>query len=320
MGLHLHHHHHGASDSGMLSELTSSQSAARVRHVVMVGCAVNALLMAAKLLTGYFGHSDALMADGIHSLNDLAADLIMLFFVGISFRKADGRYTYGYGKFETFSSFLISAFLIIVGFLVLYEGIEGVTSFFKGEELPRPDIWTVVVIAFAIVAKECLYRYYSATGRRIGSNALLANAWHHRMDALASIATLVGVSCSHFFGESWRVADPIVTILISIVIIIAAARLFIPSFTELMERSLPARYSVTALEIASKVEGVKEVVSLRSRKSGHYLIFDIGVAVDPHLTVEQGAVIAGAVTRALEQQFGPALLASVSTLPASRTH
>lgn len=318
MGLHLHHHHHGASDSGMLSELTSSQSAARVRHVVMVGCAVNALLMAAKLLTGFFGHSDALMADGIHSLNDFAADLIMLLFVGISFHKADGRYTYGYGKFETFSSFLISAFLIVVGFLVLYEGIEGVSSFFKGEELPRPDIWTVVVIAFAIIAKECLYRYYSATGRRIGSNALLANAWHHRMDALASIATLAGVSCSHFFGESWRVADPIVTILISWVIIIAAARLFIPSFTELMERSLPARYSVTALEIASKVEGVKEVVSLRSRKSGHYLIFDIEVAVSPHLTVQQGEVIAGAVIRALEAKFGSTILATVHSLPLTK--
>lgn len=318
MGFHIHHHHHGASDSGMLSELTSSQSAVRVRHVVMVGCAVNALLMVAKLLTGYFGHSDALMADGIHSLNDFAADLIMLLFVGISFHKADGRYTYGYGKFETFSSFLISAFLIVIGVMIWIEGFEGIVDFCHGEELPRPDVWTVVVIAVAIIAKEGLYRYYFATGRRIGSNALVANAWHHRMDALASIATLVGVSCSHFFGESWRVADPCVTILISNVIIIAALRLIVPAFTELMERSLPARQTSVARDAAAAVEGVEKVVTIRSRKSGHYLIFDIEVAVSPHLTVQQGEVIAGAVIRALEAKFGSTILATVHSLPLTK--
>ena len=311
---HSHGHEHAGAD--MLEALTSSQSARKVRHIVMIGCAVNAFLMAIKLITGYFGHSDALMADGIHSLNDFAADLIMLVFVGISFRGPDRRYAYGYGKFETFSSFLISSFLIIVAVMIGFEGIEGVVEFANGKMLPRPDIWTVVVVAFSIICKEGLYRYYSYSGRKVGSQALVANAWHHRMDAMASVATLIGVTFSHFFGENFRVLDPCVTIVIAVLIVIAAVRLLVPAFGELMEHSLPAKTNARTRELVEGIPGVRKIVHLRTRKNGHYRIFDIALGVDPTLTIGQGAVIASEVTAALEKEFGANILPSISTLPA----
>ncbi|MBS7347359.1 MAG: cation transporter, partial [Muribaculaceae bacterium] len=185
---HHHHHHHADSLLRSIPDEGGSQASA-IRRVVRIGCIINFILMGLKLGAGYFGHSEALFADGFHSLNDVAADIIMLIFVGISYRKPDRRFNYGYGKFETFSSFLMSSLLIVISVLIAIEAGESILAYFKGEELDQPDFWTFVVVLFAIFCKEGLYRFYSAVGRRVESKALVANAWHHRSDALASVAT-----------------------------------------------------------------------------------------------------------------------------------
>lgn len=293
----------------------NGESARTIRNVVKIGCIVNALLMALKLTAGYLGHSDALVADGFHSLNDLAADFIMLIFVGISYRAADDRYSYGYGKFETFSSFLISAFLIVVALMIGAEAVESFVGYAKGEELQQPDIWTFVVVLFAMACKEGLYRFYSRAGRKAESKALLANAWHHRSDALASVATLVGVTFAHFFGPAFRILDPIASLVIAIFILIPAIRLFRPAFAELMERSLPVKDVTKARESISAVPGVKKINYIRSRRNGHHLIFDIGIGIEPDLTIEQGAEIAHGIETTLRDIYCPHILVSVTTTP-----
>lgn len=298
----------------MLPDETGA-SARTIRRVVKIGCVVNALLMALKLTAGYLGHSDALVADGFHSLNDLAADLIMLIFVGISYRAADDRYAYGYGKFETFSSFLISAFLIVVACVIGAEAVESIIGYAKGEELDQPDIWTFIVVLFAMACKEGLFRFYSHAARRAESKALLANAWHHRSDALASVATLVGVTFSHFFGPAFRILDPVASLVIAVFILIPAVRLFRPAFAELMERSLPAGDVARARGIVEAVPGVEGVSGLRTRRNGHHLIFDVEIRIAPHLTIEQGAVIA-AIEEALKKAYCPHIFVSVTTRPA----
>jgi cation diffusion facilitator family transporter len=295
----------------MVAALTSEQGAARVRRIVMIGCAINALLMAMKILTGYFGHSDALVADGFHSLNDFAADLIMLVFVGLSFRGADKRFSYGYGKFETFSSFLISSFLIVVAVMIGIEGVESIIDYSRGEMLPRPDIWTIIVVLISMLCKEGLYRFYSISGRRVGSQALVANAWHHRIDALASVATLIGVSFSHFFGETFRILDPCASIAIALFIFIPALRLLRPAFTELMEHSLPAGYTARIREVALRVEGVSDATITHSRKSGHNNLVEIRIAVSPALTVADFLQLSDRLTSALTAEFGPTLLPTI---------
>lgn len=318
MYMKLFHHHQKDVEKSLAQQLPdeSGSSARMIRHVVTIGCIVNACLMVMKLAAGYFGHSDALVADGFHSLNDLAADLIMLIFVGISYRAADARYAYGYGKFETFSSFLISTFLILVAGMIMFEAVESVIAYCHGEVLPQPDIWTLVVILFAMASKEGLYRYYSAAGRKCGSKALIANAWHHRSDALASVATLIGVSCAYFFGESFRILDPVASFVIAIFILVPAVRLFVPAFSELMERSLPAADVEKARMIIEETPGVEKLYYLRTRRNGHQLVFDASIGIERNLSVEQGDKIVNEVTSGLVKAFCPHVLVSVATRPA----
>ena len=310
---HDHSHQHGLST--VLAASSTSAQARRIRHVVIIGCIVNFVLMALKLTVGKLGHSDALFADGFHSLNDVAADLIMLVFVGISYKAADEKYAYGYGKFETFSSFLISAFLIVVALMIGAEAVEKIIGYAHGETLQQPNGWTVVVILVAIAAKEFLFRYYSYEGKKAGSKALAANAWHHRSDALSSVATLIGVTCAHFFGPAFRILDPCASIVIAVFILVPAIRMIRPAFLELMERSIPVKDVAAAREAVASVEGVKEVKYLRVRRNGHYIIPDVGIKVDPKLTVEQTAPIAAAVGKALAALYGPQILPSISVIP-----
>lgn len=308
----IHKHNHNNSLSRLLPD-ESAEGAKTIRRVVKIGCIVNATLMILKLTAGYFGHSDALIADGFHSVNDLSADLIMLIFVGISYRAADDRYAYGYGKFETFSSFLMSAFLIIVAMMIGKEGIESIIEYAHGKTLEQPDIWTIIVVLFAIACKECLFRFYSHAGKKANSKALLANAWHHRSDAMASIATLIGVSSAHFFGTSWRILDPVASLLIAIFILIPAIRLLRPSFTELMDKSLPADQIARAREVIEKIKGVEGINNLKTRRNGHHLLFDACIEIAPYTTIEEGEAIASDIESALKKEFCPHVMVSVTT-------
>ncbi|MDE6682041.1 MAG: cation diffusion facilitator family transporter [Muribaculaceae bacterium] len=252
-------HDHTDNLSGLLTA-EASQSSRSIRRIVTIGCIVNACLMALKLSVGYLGHSDALVADGFHSLNDFAADLIMLLFIGISFKKADSRYSYGYGKFETFSTFLISLFLLFVSWHIGAEAIERIKEYLGGKVLAQPDIWTVIVVLVAMCAKEFLFRYYRRGALKTGTMALLTNAWHHRSDAMASIATLIGVSFSHFLGESWRILDPCASLILVLFIVVAAIRMLYPAFIELMDHSCSPEIKDKATSIVEHTELVKKLI------------------------------------------------------------
>lgn len=302
--LHLHNHAHDHSH-GLESDPENRSEAARmIRTAVKIGCAVNILLMILKLGTGYFGHSEALFADGFHSLNDVAADLIMLMFVGMSYRKVSSTFTYGYGKLQTFSTFLMSTFLIAISAMICIEGVESIVAYSHGEVLEQPDIWTVIVVIFAMGSKEALYRYYSSAGKKTGSNALVANAWHHRSDALASLATLVGVTFSHFFGAGLRILDPIASLLIALFIFIPAAGMLRQSFLEMMEHSLPKEMIAKARGDVENIKGVKSVEWIRSRRNGHRLIFDIAVNVNPEMSLSAFSELRTRIYEALEAEFG----------------
>lgn len=309
-----HNHDHQLNLAGLL-DLHNMDEARQIRRAVAIGCVVNILLMCMKLIFGYTGHSDALVADGYHSIGDVGSDIIMLAFVGFSFKKATESFSYGYGKFETFASLVISGILVSIAVVLTIEAIDSIKSYLNGEVLPRPDIWTLIAIIFAIICKEFLYRFYRRVGKRTRCNALVSSAWHHRSDALASFATLTGVACAHFFGESWRVLDPIMSLVIVIFIIIPAIRLFIPAFRELMEGSIPHHDYEEALQIIKGQSGVESVEKLKTRKSGPFLIFDTEIGVDRNLTIEAGYKIVGEIDTALKSTFGKNILVSVVSIP-----
>lgn len=274
-----------------------------IKKVTLVGFWINAVLVAVKLFFGYWGHSDALVADGYHSFSDFITDFIVLFFVGIAYKKADTQHPYGHGKYETIASVLIGAILMLVSIFICVEGITSIIKAVKGEILQRPDIWTMIVAIISILTKEFCYRYTIRAGQKIDSSALIANAWHHRSDAISSIATLIGISLSFFLGEQWRVLDPIASVIISVFIGISAVQIALPSINELLEISLPENQIKLILDIIRNVPGVKHAHNLKSRKNGHSYIIDVNIHVDPDITVRLAHEIANDVEQELYKSF-----------------
>ena len=271
--------------------------------------------MVLKITIGIWGHSDALVADGVHSVSDFATDFIVLVFVGIAYRGADSDHPYGYGKYETFAALLIAVILLIVAAGIGWGGVDAVIRSMKGEVLPRPDMLTMVVAVVAIASKEWLYRYTIRQGRLIDSPSLIANAWHHRSDAISSLATLVGVTIAHFLGDSWRILDPIASILIAIFIAISALEIARPSVNELLEKSLPDETLERLRRAIMSVPGVKDFHHLRTRRNGHSYLVEVHIKVDPDITVTQGHAIASAVEIALRSIVGQDSIITVHVEP-----
>lgn len=286
-----------------------------IKHVTWVGFWINAVLMILKLVFGYYGKSDALVADGFHSMSDFGTDFIVLSMVGIAYKRADSSHPYGHGKFETFASLLIGVILLAVAVGTGWKGVDSSIMYFKGMELPRPDVWTIVVAIISILSKEWLFQYTYSKGKAVDSSALKANAWHHRSDAISSVATLIGVSGSYFLGMKFRILDPIASVLIGIFIAISAYKIARPAIDELLERSLPPQQVDHIRKIISSVPGVIAFHKLKTRRSGHSCIIDVDIKVDPDITVTQGHTIATDVERTLKEQLGDDLFIYVHIEP-----
>ena len=205
--------------------------------------------------------------------------------------------------------------LVIVAVGLGWSGVRAIISSLQGNPLPRPDIWTIVVALIAILSKEWLYRYTIATGKRIDSSSLIANAWHHRSDAISSVATLIGVSAGYFLGEGWRIADPVVSIIIAFFIAGSAIEIGRPSVDELLERSLPKDKIREIEEAVAAVPGVKDYHRLRTRRNGHSYLAELHIKVDPNITVTQGHAISTLVETSLRSLLGEDSIITVHVEP-----
>lgn len=281
----------------------------------MVGIWINAALVALKLFFGYWGKSDALVADGYHSMSDFITDFIVIVFVAASYKKADSGHPYGHGKFETIATVIIGVILLGVGAFIGVEGVGTLLRSLNGEILPRPDMWTLYIAVLSIVLKEFCYRYTIGYGRKLNSSALIANAWHHRSDAISSVATLIGVGCAIFLGSQWRIMDPVASIIIAVMIGISAVRIALPPLNELLETSLPEETTGRMTACITAVPGVRKVHNLRSRRNGHSCIIDVNIHVRPDITVREGHEIATEVEQRLEKEFGSDLIIYVHIEP-----
>lgn len=287
----------------------------KIRYVTMVGFWVNALLVILKLFFGYWGHSDALVADGYHSISDFVTDLIVIVFASTAYKRADKDHPYGHGKYETLASLIIGVILFFVAVFILVEGTERIIGVIKGEVLPRPDFWTIIVAIFSILAKEGCYRYTMKEGKMLGSSSLMANAHHHRSDAISSVATLVGVGVAFAFGATWRILDPVASVIISIMIGISAYEIAKPAINELLEISLPENEMREIVEIAKSVDGVKKIHNVRARRNGHSIIVEMNIHVDPDITVQAGHIIASNVEKELHKKLGRDLITYIHIEP-----
>ena len=274
-----------------------------IYKVTGVGAAANAALLAMKLAAGIAGNSAAMVADAVHSLSDFLTDLVVIIFVGLASKPKDESHAYGHGKFETAATLLIGLSLAAVGIGVFYSGTERIVDFVKGDDIGNPKPVTLVVALASIIIKEWLYRYTAAESRRLGSEAVLANAWHHRSDAFSSIGTTLGIAGAIFLGSRWAVLDPIAAVVVSIFIVKTSVELIIRSSGELLEGSLSKDTQDEIISLA-ETTGAKDVHNLCTRKIGNRVAIEMHVRLPGDETVKRAHDVTLEIERILRDKFG----------------
>lgn len=275
-----------------------------IYKVTVAGSIVNFLLVAFKFLAGIFGHSAAMVADAVHSLSDLITDAIVVVFVYISNRPEDKDYDYGHGKYETLAAALVGVILLLVGLGVLWDGAGRILLVARGGVLESPGLIALWAALFSIASKELVFRYTIYKGRRLGSQAVVANAWHHRSDALSSVGTAVGIGGAILLGKSWTVLDPVAAVIVSLFIIKMAFQSLVPCIGELLEKSLPEETEKEIEGIVLSVDGVSEPHHLRTRRIGNHYAIEIHVRMDGRIPLFQAHQTATDIERKLKGLYG----------------
>lgn len=275
-----------------------------IYKVTLIGSAVNAVLIVLKFIAGFVGRSSAMVADAVHSLSDFVSDIIVLIFVRIAGKPKDKGHDYGHGKFETLATVIIGILLVGAGIGLMINGIEAVVRSLKGETLERPTMLALIVAIVSILSKEWLYRYTIRTGKKLDSQAVIANAWHHRSDAISSLGTLIGISGAMFLGIEWRILDPIAAIVVSVLIIKSGYDIVKPCIGELLEASLPEDKEKEIVSLVTNVPGILYVHNLRTRRIGNEIAVDLHAKMDGDLTLTQAHEKATAAENAIRSAFG----------------
>jgi len=276
-----------------------------IYRVTIFGGIVNALLLAFKFAAGILGHSSAMVADAVHSLSDFLTDIVVLVFVRVSNRPADRDHEYGHGKYETLATVLIALSLLVVGVLLAKDGVQRIISVIHGVTLPAPRMIALWAALASIVCKEICYQVTAKVGRTVHSDTVIANAWHHRSDALSSVGTGIGIAGAIFLGEGWTILDPIAGCLVSLIIIVMAIRLAIGALGELLEHSLPEDVENRIIDLAGEDEALSELHHLRTRKIGNQYAIEMHVRMPGDTSLYEAHQHSTMLEQRLKKEFGP---------------
>ncbi|MES9823798.1 MAG: cation diffusion facilitator family transporter [Candidatus Thiodiazotropha endolucinida] len=259
------------------------------RRVAVAGALTNTILAIVKLLFGWLGHSQSLLADGVHSLSDLLTDALVLFTARHAKEAPDEEHPYGHGRFETIGTLVLGGFLIAVGVGIVWDAAD---RLFTPEQLLQPETFTLYVAAFSILANEGLFFYTRYFANQINSNLLRANAWHHRTDSVSSVVVFVGIGGT-MMGLPYL--DAIAAVLVGLMIIKIGWDLGWTASQELADAGLEEESLSQIREVIGDISGVKSVHMLRTRKLGGHAMADVHVQVDPWVSVSEGHRIAEVV-------------------------
>lgn len=284
-------------------------------RVTIWGGIINVVLLVVKFAAGIFGHSAAMIADAVHSLTDFATDVVVLIFVHLGNKPADRDHDYGHGKYETLATAIIGTSLLAVGMLIFCSGAGKTWRVIQGEMLPSPGKVALVAAVASIVLKEWAYRFTVKVGKRCQSEAVVANAWHHRSDALSSVGTMIGIGGAILLGNRWTVLDPLASIVVSVFIVRAAWQLMMESMKELTEASLSDEDEAVIMHIAASEPGVSEVHNLRTRRVGNRIAIEMHARMLGSTPLVEAHLHATAIEHRLKGHFGPDTLVSIHLEP-----
>ncbi len=281
----------------MTETLDAEQIARMKSRVTYVGAAVNVFLSVIKIGMGIIGHSAALIADGIHSLSDLLSDLFVIVAIKMGSREADFDHPYGHRRYETLATVLLGLGLMVVAGSITWDVINRMEH---PEKLLIPDQHTLAIAMISILANEWLYHYTKRIGLKTRSKLLMANAWHHRSDAISSVVVLFGIA-TVLWG--YHYADAIAAIIVSLMVAKIGFDLVMESINELVDTALPEERVKEIRKSIKTTDGVREIHLLRTRQMGEDAYVDAHIVVDPRITVSEGHQIGDAVRDRLKKEF-----------------
>lgn len=275
-----------------------------IYKVTLVGSVGNMLLLTFKFIAGTLGHSSAMIADAVHSLSDFLTDVVVLIFVRISAKPQDQSHDYGHGKFETIASFIIGLALMAAAIGIIISGATKLAVWLGGEQLQAPGRLALWAALLSIIVKELLYHYTARRGKVLDSQAMIANAWHHRSDALSSIGAAIGIGGAILLGHRWTVLDPLASIVVGAMLIKVAVGLLKSSIGELTEGSLPVDTEEEIIRLIQSFPDVQQPHNLRTRRIGDRIAIEVHVRMDGRLPLHIVHDRATAIELKLKQRFG----------------
>ena len=275
-----------------------------IYKVTLVGGAVNVVLLIFKFVAGILGHSAAMVADAVHSLSDFVTDVIVLVFVRISSKPKDKSHDYGHGKYETLAMTIIGVALLAAAIGIIYGGAVKIADWLGGQQLEAPGMLALWAALLSIVLKEAVYRYSMVKARQLNSQAVEANAWHHRSDALSSVGTAIGIGGAIFLGQRWTVLDPVASVIVGAFIVNVAVELLRRGIGDLLEQSLPDEIESEILQLAATVEGIAEPHDLRTRRIGNHYAIELHILVDGDIPLRVAHDRASEVEELLKSHYG----------------
>ena len=286
-----------------------------IYRVTIVGSIVNVLLTVLKFFAGVLGASAAMIADAVHSLSDLLTDFVVLLFVKLSSRPADTDHPYGHGKYETLATTIVAIALIAAGGVLMAGGIGKIVAAVHGEQLVIPGRIALWAALISIAAKEAVYWATIIVAKRVDSTVLRANAWHHRTDALSSIATALGIGGALLLGGRWAILDPIAAVLVSIFIIIAAAKMLGEAVQDLLEKSLPPEIEQQIREIVQTDSDMSEMHHLRTRRVGNVYSIEMHLRMHGNVSLYEAHRHSMLLEQRLRERFGDGTLITIHIEP-----
>lgn len=276
----------------------------RIYKVTLTGSIVNMVLLVLKFVAGILGNSAAMIADAVHSLSDFLTDIVVLAFVKLSTKPADEDHDYGHGKYETIATSIIGMALVVVAVMLGWNGITKIIAVIHGNKIESPGVIALVAALVSILLKEWVFRITRKVALEVNSQALEANAWHHRSDALSSIGTAVGIGGAVLLGSNWAVLDPIAAVVVSVLIFVTAFRLLRQASGELLEESLPKETESEIEEIVYRDPLVTDIHNLHTRRIGSIIAIEMHLRLPGDISLEEAHHHATAVEQRLREAFG----------------
>jgi cation diffusion facilitator family transporter len=277
----------------------------------LVGLGVNLMLASGKLFAGIVGTSYALVADAIESLGDVVGSIVVWRGLQIASRPPDHNHPYGHGKAEPIAAALVSVMLIAAGIGIAFQAAREIAS---PHRAPQP--FTLAVVLGVVAIKEALFRFTNRVSSETGSHAVRTDAWHHRSDAITSLAAAVGISIALLGGRGWETADAWAALFASAVIIVTGWRMIRPAVEELMDQSPASGLVDEAIQVAEAHPNVYRIEKLLMRKMGLYFVADMHLEVHPEMTVRESHALAHDVKEDVKRRFPQIIEMTIHVEPA----